>query len=203
MTCWIGWWGCGRREEPGVLRTVGCGFMGEGPIHVTTRFEPGEQKQSVFVGYGPAPIPDVRDDVVERYIKAVQLGGPAAVAIALAEVSETGRSVLQTFAERSASRAVHERSVDRLVSALVAVVIGGLDHNALEALMPMALIEDAGLRRGADAGSYFETAADIVGHPATVNLMVWLSRKEEDRTPQAMGFTASEDRTGFRYKWAP
>jgi len=89
-----------------------------------------------------------------------------------------------------------------LVSALVAVVLGGLDQNALEAMMPLALVEDAGRRIGAEADVYFGTAANLVGHPASVNLMVWLTRKEEDRTPEAMGFTATGDGAGFRYKWA-
>lgn len=112
--------------------------------------------------------------------------------------------MLRAYGERAASRAVRAKSVDRLVSALVAVVIGGLDQNALEALMPMpmSLVEDAGVRLGADPGVYFGKAADIVGHPGNVNLMVWLTRNIEDRTPEAMGFVASEDKTGFRYKWA-
>jgi len=32
--------------------------------------------------------------------------------------------------------------------------------------------------------------------------MLWLSRKPEDRTVEAMGFVPSEDETGFRYEWA-
>jgi hypothetical protein len=166
------------------------------------RFEPGQPEHPPFVAYGPAAIPDPRDVVVDSYVKAVRDGGPAGVAKALSQVSESGRRVLRVYGERSASRAVRERSVDMLVSALVAVVIGGLDQNALEAMMPMALIEDAGHRIGADPGDYFGTAAAIVGHPASVNLMVWLTRHDEDRTPEVMGFIATQDRSGFRYKWS-
>ncbi|HXC76893.1 MAG TPA: hypothetical protein VNU19_07570 [Candidatus Acidoferrum sp.] len=166
------------------------------------RFEPGQPDHRSFVAYGLADIPDPRDEVVESYVKGVRDGGPAAVAKALSEVSESGRRVLRVYGERSASRAVRDRTVDLLVSALVAVVIGGLDQNALEAMMPMALIEDAGRRIGADPGVFFGTAANIVGHPASVNLMVWLTRHDEDRTPEAMGFIAAQDRSGFRYKWS-
>lgn len=166
------------------------------------RFEPGQPEQPSFVAYGPAVIPDPRDAAVESYVKAVREGGPAAVATALSQVSEGGRRVLRVHGERAASRAVRDRSVDLLVSALIAVVIGGLDQNALEAMMPMALIEDAGRRIGADPGTYFGTAAAVVGHPASVNLMVWLTRRDEDRTPEAMGFVAALDQSGFRYRWS-
>jgi hypothetical protein len=168
---------------------------------MTMGFEPAQPEQFGFVAYGSAPIPDPRDLVVDRYIEEVRRGGQSSVAGALSQVSEAARRVLRVFAERSASRAVREASVDRLVSALVAVVLGGLDENALEAMMPMALIEDAGRRIGVEAGAYFGTAADIVGHPASVNLMMWLTRKEEDRTPEAMGFTAVGEGASFRYGW--
>lgn len=168
---------------------------------MTLRFEPGQPAQPVFVAYGAAAIPDIRDDAIDEFVNRVCVGGPTAVANVLAQVSEAGRRVLRVYGERCASRAVRERSTERLVAALVAVVIGGLDQNALEAMMPMALIEDAGRRIGAEPGVFFGKAADIVGHPASVNLMVWLTRREEDRTPEAMGFAAAHDKFGFRYKW--
>ena len=68
--------------------------------------------------------------------------------------------------------------------------------------MPMALIDDAGCRLGVDSPTLFEEAAQIVGHPGTVNLMVWLTRAPEDRTPEAMGFVAAREQGGFRYRWA-
>jgi hypothetical protein len=173
-----------------------------GRVRDMTKFDPGFWDQSRFDGYGRAPIPDRRDEELDRYVEGLRAGGPVVVGQALGQVSDAGRRVLRAYGERAASRAVRSKSVDSLILALVAVVVGGLDQNALEALMPVSLIEDAGLRVGADPGVYFGKAADIVGHPGSVNLMVWLARNPEDRTPEAMGFVASEDLTGFRYKWA-
>jgi hypothetical protein len=48
---------------------------------------------------------------------------------------------------------------------------------------------------------YFATAASIIGHPASVNMMRWLARKEESRTPEAMGFTPTGSGATFRYMW--
>lgn len=165
-------------------------------------FDPCRGEQPHFAGYGGAAIPDYRDEELDCYVGELRSEGPAGVTTALGKVSEAGRRVLRVYGERAASRSVRDGSVDRLVSALVAVVVGGLDQNALEALMPMALIEDAGARIGADPEVYFGAAATVVGHPGSVNLMVWLSRHPDDRTIRAMGFLASEDRSGFRYKWA-
>ena len=164
-------------------------------------FEPGDPSQRRFAGYGRAKFPDPRDAALDAYVAGLRSGGPQAVETALRAVGEAGRHVLGAYAERAASRAVRAKSQDLLVSALVALVVGGLDQNALEALTRMALVEDAGHRIGAEPGVFFGTAADVVGHPGSVNLMIWLSRSPDDRTPESMGFSAGRDESGFRYMW--
>lgn len=56
-------------------------------------------------------------------------------------------------------------------------------------------------RLGLEPQDVFEDVADVVGHPGSVNLMVWLFRAPEDRTPECMGFEAFHDDSGFRYRW--
>lgn len=122
-------------------------------------FDPADREQRRFTGWGPAPIPYVRDQVIDDYVAGLRSGGPIAVRGAIQHASEFGRRVLLTYAQRAAARAVRERSPDLLVSALVAVVVGGLDHNALEALIRMALVEDACRRIGADVDDFFGRAS--------------------------------------------
>jgi hypothetical protein len=102
-----------------------------------------------------------------------------------------------------ASLAVRRRGTQLLVRAVVAVVLGGLDQNALEALMVMPLIENSARLLEVDLANIFERAADSVGHPGSVSLMLWLTRAPEDRTLESMGFIEAEDDGGFRYqlKW--
>jgi hypothetical protein len=76
-----------------------------------------------------------------------------------------------------------------------------VDQNAFEAIMRIPLIEDASKGLGADLPEIFEDAAKVVGHPGTVNLMLWLSRGSEDRTLECMGYAAIEDDGGFCYRW--
>jgi hypothetical protein len=166
-------------------------------------FEPDNSSQRHFLSFGSEPFPDTRDTEMDRYVKGLRSGGPEAVAAALCEVTDEGREVLATYAERAASRAVREKSGDLLVLALVALVVGGLDQNTLEALMVMALVDDAGGRIGAERELFFAEAADLVGHPGSVNVMAWLSRTPEERSLEAMGFEAGEDSSGFRYVYQP
>jgi hypothetical protein len=164
-------------------------------------FDPGDPKQQRFSAYGPAPIPDRRDDLVRELIDHVESGGPATVAGLCADASERGRRVLRAYGERMSSLAVRRHDPDLLVRAVVAIVLGGLDQNALEALMVMPLVENSARLLGVSLPGIFEKAAAIVGHPGSVNLMVWLARKPEDRTIASMGFVESADEGGFRYKF--
>ena len=164
-------------------------------------FDPGDPYQRQYTGLGVAALPDPRDAEIDAYIIGVRAGGPAAVQDALHTVSDKGRQVLCTYAERRASMALRDKVIDHLVQALIALVIGGLDQNGLEALMRMALVEDAARRLGAEPSVLFEQAADVVGHPGSVNLMLWLTRAAEDRTPECMGFQAVQDAEGPRYQW--
>jgi hypothetical protein len=164
-------------------------------------FDPGEPTQRRFTSYGLSAFPDSRDADLDKYVRFLRDGGTAAVRTALGATSETGRQVLRVYVERAAARAVRDKSSDLLVSALVALVVGGLDQNALEALMRMPLIEDASKRLDLELSDVFEDAAAVVGHPGTVNLMLWLTRAPEDRTPESMGFAAVDDQASFRYRW--
>jgi hypothetical protein len=165
------------------------------------RFDAGDPAQRRFTSYGLAAFPDARDSELDEYGRALRSGGPAAVRTALDAVSEKGRQVLRAYAERAASRAVRDKDRDLLVLGSIALVVGGLDQNALEALTRMPLIEDASKRLCVELADVFEQVADIVGHPGSVNLMLWLTRAPEDRTPECMGFAAAEDDSGFRYRW--
>jgi hypothetical protein len=164
-------------------------------------FEPSDSAQSRFAGYGPSPLPNSRDDLVGRVIDRAVSGGPPAVAALIQGASEAGRRVLRAYGERMSSLAVRRRDAGLLVRAVIAVVIGGLDQNALEALMVMPLIERSAALLHVDLAGLFEQAAAVVGHPGSVNLMVWLTRVPEDRTLASMGFVEASDEGGFRYRF--
>jgi len=164
-------------------------------------FEPSDPAQPRFAGYGPSPLPNLRDDLVGKAIDQAVSGGAPVVADLVQGASEAGRRVLRAYGERMASLAVRRRDAGLLVRAVIAVVIGGLDQNALEALMVMPMIEHSAGLLDADLAGLFEQAANVVGHPGSVNLVTWLTRTPEDRTLASMGFVESSDEGGFRYKF--
>jgi hypothetical protein len=163
-------------------------------------FDPSDLAQRRFNGYGPSPLPNSRDEEIDTFVEQLLVGGPTAVTGVLSSVSDKARQVLRAYAERMASLAVRRGDPEKLLRGVVALVVGGLDENRLESLMVMAPLEDGAKRLGVDFPEVFEAASKVVGHPGTVNLMVWLTRKTEDRSLASMGFVASEDGDGFRYK---
>lgn len=165
-------------------------------------FDPSDDAQSRYAGYGLAPFPDPRDAEINFYVAGVRSVGAEEVQAALAEVSERGRQVLLVYAERSASIAVRNNVPDRLVRALIALVIAGLATNALEALMRTALVEDAARRLGVEPADVFAEASGLVGELGGFALKLWLARRPEDRTPEVMGFKATGEGLTFRYEWA-
>ncbi len=167
-----------------------------------SNFNPTDQRQAAFVGYGPAKLPEPRDGHVQKVIDQLTVGGGSEFASALSAVTDKARDVLCAYAERMASLAVRRQDEQLLIRALVALVLGGLNENSHESLMVMAPIEDSARRIGVDLTGLCERVSKIVGHPGTVNLMRWLARQPQDRSLASMGFVATEDGDGFRYRFA-
>ena len=165
-------------------------------------FDPSLSRQARYLRFGQVPIPDPVDEAIDAYLAQVIAGGADSVAEAISGSSEAGRGVLRGHAERLASRAVRGRDRSLLLPALVAALLGGLYRNEREALLPMALVDDASARLRVDAAKLFGQAAGIVGPPGAAHLMGWLKRPAESRTPKAMGYEPSRDSGGFRYRWA-
>jgi hypothetical protein len=165
-------------------------------------FDVSSGDQARFNGYGPAPFPDKRDDELDAFIAQLRHNGSASVEAACSNSSESARRVMCAFAQRAASRAVRDNSEAHLVDAAVALVLGGLGESDYGALMNMALVDDAAHRINVDVADVFERAASVVGHPGTAALMLWLSRRPEDRTPESMGYVGVMSDAGFRYRWS-
>jgi len=163
-------------------------------------FDPTDERQRRFKGYGPSKLPSPLDEDLGVFIDQIAAAGPIGVADVLSKVSDTGRQVLLAYAERMASLAVRRRDQGLLLRGIVALVVGGLDRNARESLMVMALVEDSAERIGADLEDTLEAVSKIVGHPGTVNLVLWLTRKPEVRTLESMRYVAGADDDGFRYR---
>jgi hypothetical protein len=164
-----------------------------------SEFDIADSNQARFDNYLEAEIPDPRDKEVEGFLHEIGDGRPLGASELSMRSSESGRRVMRSYAERAASRSVRESDPHRLIDASVALVVGGLGENALEAIMRMSLIEDAARRLGAELSGVLDSAATLVGHPGSVSLMLWLARTPEDRTLASMGFDFDEDSARYRF----
>jgi hypothetical protein len=164
-------------------------------------FDPSDADQIRFDGYGLSTLPNGRDDEVTAFVEQLRVDGPTAVAAVRRRITDAARDVLQAYAERMASLAVRRGDRAVLLNGVIANVVGGLDENLRESLMVMALIDDSAARLGVDLAKLFEEASKTVDHPGMINLVIWLTRDEADRSLASMGFVASEDPDGFLYKF--
>ena len=77
-------------------------------------FDPSDDAQKRFAGYGPARLPDPRDDEVSGFVAILVAGGPLEVAKALSIVTDKARQVLRAYAERALSLAVRHHDPELL-----------------------------------------------------------------------------------------
>ena len=147
-------------------------------------------------GYGPSPLPNQIDEEVESLVHAVASDGETDP---LTKMNETHGFVLLAYAERMASLAVRENSVDTLSKGLVALRIASKLIYVKEALPVLALMYNSANKLGIDPTNLFSTLVLRDGDELKVFVDSFLSRSAEDRSIQAMGYVEGEDEAGFRY----
>ncbi|MGE0388190.1 MAG: DUF6882 domain-containing protein [Gammaproteobacteria bacterium] len=154
----------------------------------------------LYRGYLDRPLPHALDEEPARLCRAFM--GAAAADRALLQLADRGlASVLQCFAERSASLAVQRRSAERLEDSLVALGIAVLVTDDIrECLLVMPLPWDAAGRLGTDAALAFERVASRLPDPAAAALRQFAQRSPEDRTLQCMGYATQGEGAGLRYR---
>ena len=151
-----------------------------------------------FDHYGPAPLPDPRDEAPRRFVDA--LGDESQVRSAVPHLDADRAGTLAAFAERMASLAVRRQDRRALQAGLIAAALA-LPHNDPRDTLPALslLYRAAEMIVGADPVTEFETAARRVGDPLAGPLRGFLSRNAEDRSIAAMAYTEGDDRDGFRF----
>lgn len=141
-------------------------------------------------GYGTWPLPCPRDGEIADLLPSL-LGGAAGL-------RDGGAQVLLAFAERMASLARVERSVDRLRRGLDAAGLAISAPDAREALLVLPLLWRTAAVLGLDPTAEFVTAATRAGGAGA--LVDFAGREPGDQAIEAMGYVEAEDERGFRYR---
>ncbi len=141
-------------------------------------------------GYGNWPLPCQRDMEIESLVRLLVADRPG-------DLRPHQSVVLLSFAERMASLARKERSVDRLRSGIRAAALAGAVGDAREGLLVLPLLWRTASALGNDPDAEFRSAAAEVG---SENLVQFARRDPEDQTIEAMGYVEVDDEFGFHYE---
>ncbi|MFG2055215.1 hypothetical protein ACGFI9_14410 [Micromonospora sp. NPDC048930] len=149
------------------------------------------------VNYGREELPSPKDHRIRELLAA------AASRATFTEVRDClppkADQVLGAFAERAASLAVRERSMDDLRTGLFAAALAqAASADERDVLPALALLYRAAERIGAEPAVEFASAAERYGRGAD-SLARFIRRAPEDRTPEAMGFEEVNDGKDFTF----
>jgi hypothetical protein len=151
-------------------------------------------------GYGPLPIPQVRDEQITKLIRAWMNLDHISRTESASEITEMKQArVLRAYGERMASFAVRERDADFLVLGLIAVGLDGWRYDWRENLLIIPLFYDAATRLGVSPEITFGKTYPFLSEKVVNALEAFLRRSPHDRSLAVMGYKAGADDQGFRY----
>lgn len=104
------------------------------------------------------------------------------------------------YAIRMAMLAVRERSPERVLFGLLALVIEDFKQDWRENVIILSLLHDSARRINADPRALFEQAASYAGPTAAQHLNQWLQRSPDLQRIESMGYHAVHAPDGFRYE---
>jgi hypothetical protein len=151
-------------------------------------------------GYGKLSIPNSRDREITELIKQWLALDSNKRMDATNTISGLQRATLLAYSERMASRAVRESNRNWIVLGLIAQGLDGWRADWRENALLLCLHYDACLRLGIAANEVFSEAEDVLPLKAGRALASFLKRDPEDKSLDSMGYIASSDEDGFRYK---
>lgn len=151
-------------------------------------------------GYGRKRIPVERDFEINQLYDEFAAATQAERDDFCSRLGPSHAAVLRAFAERMASFAVREGSVEPLRRALFALAVGGAADDAREAIMILPLIHRSAELIEAEPQALFASA----GRPCTSGefadeIKDFPNRDPHDRSLDAFGYVESADTDGFLY----
>ena len=112
-------------------------------------------------------------------------------------VSGDNARVLGLFAERMASLAVRQNSIEPVKDGLLALLIYSRTEDPRDVLLVLSLLHDAAIKTAGAAQAVFSDVSSIIGGADLLN--DFLSRSDEDKSIDAMGYEESKNEEGFLY----
>ena len=152
------------------------------------------------LGYGTLAIPQPRDTDITKLLQDWVKLDKSVRKKAAQKILEEQRFTLLAYSERMASLAVRERNQDMITFGLLALGIDGWRGDWRDNAVIISLHYDAAQRLNINPKEIFEKVAALLPEKPAAALRSFLHRSVDDRTLEAMGYSAGSDADGFRYK---
>jgi hypothetical protein len=154
-------------------------------------------KTALESAYYQQAIPSEIDEVISNMLTSLSTSDQAELKLIADGVDGDEARVLGLFAERMASLAVRENSIEPVKQGLLALLLYARTEDPRDVLLVLSLLHDAVIKTFGTPKSVFAEASCVVGD--TGLLSDFLNRSNEDKSIDAMGYKESKNEEGFLY----
>ncbi len=147
--------------------------------------------------YYQQPIPSEVDEGINNILASLSTSDLAGRELIADGVAGDEARVLGLFAERMASLAVRENSIEPVKQGLLALLLYARTEDPRDVLLVLSLLHDAVIKTSGTPKSIFAEASSIIGDAGYLN--DFLNRSNEDKSIDAMGYKESKNEEGFLY----
>jgi len=154
-------------------------------------------KLALNSAYYQQSIPGKFDEEISDIIVDLSGRDNKEVEIIASGVSGDDGRVLGLFAERMASLAVRQNSIEPVKRGLFALLIYARSEDPRDVLLVLSLLHDAVLKVGYTPQKVFDDVSASINVGAILN--EFLKRSEDDKSIDAMGYKESKNEGGFLY----
>lgn len=155
------------------------------------------EKLALESTYYQQPIPCELDDGIRDILADLYGHDQKDIELISTSVSNDNGRVLGLFAERMASLAVRQNSIEPVKSGLFALLIYIKTEDPRDVLLVLSLLHDAVIKVGDIPKTIFNEVGTLFGGISF--LSDFLNRSDEDKSIDAMGYEESKNEEGFLY----
>jgi hypothetical protein len=155
-------------------------------------------KKALVSAYYKQPIPSEIDKKITEVLASLGSCDEKQFNAIVDRVVGDNSRVLGLYAERMASLAVREKNPERVKQGLLGLLIYSRTEDPRDVLLVLTLLHDAVVKLGKNPKEVFGEMSAVVGSTSLLN--DFLTRDEEDKSIDAMGYEESTCDEGFLYK---
>ncbi len=154
-------------------------------------------KMALDTAYYQQAIPSKVDEGINNMLASLSTSDPAELELIADDVAGDEARVLGLFAERMASLAVRENSIEPVKQGLLALLLYARTEDPRDVLLVLSLLHDAVIKTSGTPKKVFDEASLIFGGAGLLD--DFLNRSDEDKSIDAMGYEESKNDEGFLY----